>query len=276
MNTAIALAPQGSWGERVIAAFNQRWQELGGALAEHHYYDSAANDFSKLLQDILNLDESEARYKQMRSTLGKRVHFEPHIRDDADFIFVAGSPSLVRQIRPQLQFHHASGLTVYSTSSIYSGRPDPRADIDLEGIIFPDIPWLLLYEGEQDPLAREQLDELFPSAAANPRLYAMGADVYTLLTRAELLLGGGRLEVEGRTGILRNDGQNHILRQLVWAQFEQGIPKVLGYIKAPPSPVLEPAPSQQRRIPTIKQPAAREGGREPPFMPSLRVPRIEL
>lgn len=250
LETAIALAPQGEWGERVIQAFRERWRELGGELPESQFYDTAVNDFSEILQGILNLDESEARLKEMRATLGKRVHFEPRIRGDADFIFVAGSPKLVRQIRPQLQFHHASHLPVYSTSHAYSGRPDARADIDLEGVTFPDIPWLLLYEGQQDPLAREELDELFPSALDHPRLYAMGADVYEILRRAEQLIGGGVLEIDGRTGILRNNADNRILRRLVWARFEQGIPKVLGYSTPPSEPPrsLPPInPERERR-----------------------------
>lgn len=225
---AVILSPQGEWGQRLAAAFSERWERLGGVVPEHYPYDPAMHDFSAPLRDFLKLPESEARQRQMQSILGKRVGFTPRVRGDADFIFLVAQPVLARQLRPQLQFHHAGHLPIYATSHLYSGHPNPTQDVDLEGVIFPDIPWLLLHAGTEDPITHERLEELFPeSAARHPRLYAMGQDLYPLLRRSSELLGRGELRLQGQSGMLYRDANNRIRRGLIWAQFRQGVPRVL-------------------------------------------------
>lgn len=226
---AVAFTPSGDWGNRVLDAFRNRWERLGGSLVEQQRYNNRDSDFSDAIQALLNLDESRGRRSQLQRTLGTRLEFEPRRRADADFIFLAANPTKGRQIRPQFQFHHASDLPIYATSSIYTGAPNPDADQDLEGVRFPDLPWLLLTEGET-PLARDNLARTLP-ASEGPlrRLYAMGIDSFRLLPHLGRLQSSTQESLDGKTGNLYLDSIRQVHRQLVWAEMVKGAPHTLGY-----------------------------------------------
>lgn len=226
---AVTFTPKGDWGERVLQAFRNRWERLGGTLSEQQRYDADANDFSDPIQALLNLDESRARRNRLQRLFGQNLEFEPRRREDADFIFLAASHLKARQIRPQFQFHHAADIPIYATSSIYSGIPTPDEDQDLEGIKFPDIPWLLMNEGDS-PLARDNLARILPdSQGTYRRLYAMGIDSFRLLPHLGRLQSSPRETIDGKTGNLYLDSIRQIHRQLVWAEMDRGIPKAIGY-----------------------------------------------
>jgi outer membrane PBP1 activator LpoA protein len=226
---AVVLTPGGNWGDRVFAAFANRWERLGGLLAEHQSYNAGENDFSDPIQRLLNIDESKERRVAIQRLLGKKVEFEPRRRQDADFIFLAANAQKARQIRPQLQFHHASGMPTYTTSHIYAGNPATGAEPDLEGLKFPDIPWLLAEEGDE-PLSQRSLTR----AIGKPderywRLYAMGIDSFHLLPHLARLQTSPRETLDGKTGSLYLDRVNQVHRQLVWAEIRKGVPSVIGY-----------------------------------------------
>ncbi len=226
---AIALTPQGEWGERVFDSFRNRWISLGGKIVERQVYNPVMHDFSVPIQALLNIDESYQRQHSMRNALGRKVEFVPRRRQDADFIFLLAKTTLARQIRPQLQFHHASNLPIYTTSHSYSGVPDPKKDLDLEGIVFPDIPWLLADEGDQ-PLSRKLMQESLSNRIQDyGRLFAMGIDSYRLMPHLARLKSSSRETLDGKTGILYLDRNNHIHRQLVWAKMKEGNPEIIGY-----------------------------------------------
>ncbi|TVT54536.1 MAG: ABC transporter substrate-binding protein [Sedimenticola thiotaurini] len=226
---AIAFTPKGDWGDRVLNAFRNRWERLGGTLSEQQRYDARDNDFSAAIQSLLNLDESQSRRSRLQQILRQNLEFEPRRREDADFIFLAANPLKARQIRPQFQFHHAADMPIYATSSIYSGSPSPDADQDLDGIKFPDIPWLLMNEGDS-PLSLENLAQTLPgSQGALRRLYAMGIDSFRLLPHLGRLQSSSRETIDGKTGNLYLDSIRQVHRQLVWAEMVKGKPRAIGY-----------------------------------------------
>ncbi len=240
---AIAFTPQGEWGERIFQSFQNRWIGLGGKLAERQVYNEGINDFSASIKSLLNIDESYERRNSMRNALGRKIEFEPYRRKDATFIFLVAKPQLARQIRPQLQFYHASDLPVYTTSNSYAGILDPKRDQDLEGVLFPDIPWLILNEGEK-PLSRQLMQETL--AKKEPyygRLYAMGIDSYRMLPHLSRLKSSSRETLDGKTGILSIEGNNQVHRQLVWARMKQGTPEAIGYAPRLEKPKGYTAPS---------------------------------
>ena len=226
---AIAMIPEGAWGTRVLNAFNEHMTALGGRVSEHQVYDSKLHDFSDQIKTLLNLDESAARKKRLQRTIGRKLKFKPSRRKDADFIFLAANTVLARQIRPQLQFHHAGDMAIYSTSRVFSGNINPSADQDLNGIRFPEAPWLL--NKDSGPLSRQAVAQLFPASQRQyPRLYAMGIDSYNLLPQLERLNNGKLNETtEGKTGKLYMDQFGLIHRQMLWAEIANGKPNIIGY-----------------------------------------------
>src|SRR6187399_1760536 len=53
--------------------------------------------------------------------------------------------SPARQMRPQLRFHLAGDIPTYTLGDAYD--PHPTANQEIDGVMFPDMPWMLGDEG---------------------------------------------------------------------------------------------------------------------------------
>lgn len=210
-NNALALIPNNQWGQRVGNAFTEHWKQLGGKLLELQAYDPDEEDYSLLIQRLLNLDEGQSAYSQ-------RLH-------DADVIFLAASPQQARRLIPQLRFYRATDLPVYSSSYVYTGSPDPVRDLDLDGVIFSDIPWVLDKNAQHDP-RYQALAAAYPEKFKRlKRLYALGCDAYRVIPRLNALRQIQDMTFEGATGRLRMDSGRYLRRELIWARFKEGQPQ---------------------------------------------------
>jgi uncharacterized protein len=225
---ALAIIPEGDWGNRTFHAFAEYWQQLGGTVVGVNTYAVNSDDQSSSLRKLLNIDDSEARARALRNTLQTDIKFEAWRRHDADFIFMLAFPRQARQIPPQLKFLYAGDLPIYATSHIFDGRLDRAKDRDLDGVIFTDIPWLLT--PQQFPL-RGKTRELWPETADQyARLYALGRDAYNLIPDLDTLRASPYEEFPGATGRLIINDFNRIRRILLWARFSGGLPRLLPQI----------------------------------------------
>ena len=217
---ALVLVPQGNWGERIYAAFEERWLALGGSISEQRYYPNR-KDYNPDVRALLNVDESQRRFQIMRKVLAQNTEFEPRRREDADWIFMVALPQQARQIKPTLAFNFAADLPVYATSHLYSGEPNPAKDRDLNGVQFCDVPWLL-----QAGSLQQSVEQAIPGGQGSyARLYAMGVDAFRLLPRLkqlEILPGS---QVFGSTGALMLGGDRRIVRRTECTIFENGRPR---------------------------------------------------
>ncbi len=227
LQRVIAIVPDNSWGQRLLAAFTERWQTLGGELLEARSFRSGSADFSTPIQRALNLDGSRQRHRALERLLGRSISFEPRRRQDVDGIFIAAFPREARLLRPQLRFHRASDLPVYSTSHVYSGKPDAVHDRDMDGLMFCDIPWVLDPTGNWSML-RSEINRLWPQRASrHQRLFALGTDAYQVIPWLDTLNTQGFGFYSGATGVLTMDSGRKLHRELVWAQFRRGTPRAL-------------------------------------------------
>lgn len=220
---AIALLPDNELGHRLLSSFSAAVESLGGKIAGHDFYDPAGTNFTDIIQRLLLLDESHARYRALTANLGQTLEFEPTRRPDVDYIFLVASPSSGRLIQPQLRFLYAGDLPTYATSAIY--QPGSSHENDLEGIMFVDAPIAVAPDAPGSEL-RVALAQRWPATAlARIRLYAMGFDAYRLMNAWSQ---GGPVAISGLTGQLQSDPQNRVHRRLAWAQFRDGKPQSLG------------------------------------------------
>lgn len=220
--SALALIPQGQWGERVYHAFEQRWLELGGNISEKRSYPKR-QDYNPDIRALLNVDASLQRFSTIRMFFHDRVQFEPRRRQDADWIFLVALPQQARQIKPTLAFNFADDLPIFATSHIYSGEPNPVKDRDLNGIFYCDVPWLLQHSN-----LRTQVDEALPHGqGAYTRLYALGADAFRLLPQINMLKTTPEHQVFGSTGALRLDDSQRVVRRSQCTTFRNGRPQRL-------------------------------------------------
>ena len=223
---ALVITPDTMWGDRIFNAFSTHWTDLGGRIIEHVKITSDMEDYATPVKQLLNIDKSEERAKQLVATLNRKIYSEPRHRQDADLIFLATTPVIARQLVPQIRFFRADDITTYSISSIYSGIFNPAANSDIDNVIFPDMPWILNPEFEYSPLQQTLNRTRDQDESPYRRLYAFGIDAY------ELIPDLGRLTSQngtykGFTGDLKINSQGFINRSSVWAKFVNGSPKLL-------------------------------------------------
>ncbi len=225
-NNALALIPEGEWGDRMLATFEKNWRQLDGHLLEVQRYNPSKHDFAGPVIDLLNIDNSKQRHRDLEATLGINIKTEARRRQDVDFIFVAAFPQQARQIRPQLKFYYASDVPIYSTSHAFSGETNATLDRDMDGITFCDMPWILDANAGPKPHWQDITHIWKGDAIPLKRLYAMGVDAYRLIGLIPKL-ENSQDYVSAQTGSLYLDGVNRIHRQLLWANFHRGIPRLI-------------------------------------------------
>jgi outer membrane PBP1 activator LpoA protein len=207
----IAILIDGELGNRIGGAFADELSHFGGNILQTERFEATRADFSDTIRGSL----------QVQSVKG-----EPSThRTDVDFVFIAGNASTARLIVSQLKFHYAGDIPVYSTSDSFEPAPDANRDID--GLIFPDMPWMI----SADPVIfqlREAVRAAWPARTARrDRLYAFGFDAFRL---APLIAGksaGQATELDGMTGTLHIDANNRIRRDLNWVQIKNGVPAAM-------------------------------------------------
>ena len=173
----VALFPRNAWGERVYEAFTDELRAAGVELTSTQFYDPAAKDFSGPLRAALGRFGGAGDRSSKGATAQRDGVAEAEV--GPQFAFLAASAASTRALMPQLRFQMAYELPVYATSDAF--EPSSRAAPDLDGLTFPEMPWIL-YGG----LGAQQLWDVLQadrSAAVRGRLrlYAFGFDAYGLL-----------------------------------------------------------------------------------------------
>jgi len=220
---AVAIVPKGNWGERVLTAFAKNFQKMDGKLVEFQTYNQRQSDYSLPLRRLLNIDDSEVRFVEIKRIVRRRIEFTPRRRKDADFVFMVARPRQARLLQPQLKFHYASDLPIFATSHVYSGRPNRNADRDMDGISFCDMPWIL--QPEQAVRLKSMLSRDTQKFDRYRRLYALGIDAFRLLPELARLAKDQYERFEGQTGNLTMDANRRVRRNLSWAKFKRGLPE---------------------------------------------------
>ncbi len=218
----LMFMPDNAPGKRISTYLTEYWQNQSGSILETQTYNPKETDFSLAIQKLLNLDESEQRYRKIQ-TLLPGVKYRPRRRQDIDAIFLSAYSAEARSINPQLQYFQAGDLPVYAMPNVYSGQVSTLLDADLNKITFCDIPWLF-NQANQGGMGMDALKDTwkqFPSSYL--RLIAMGIDAYNLATQLD------NLELSpyaGATGILSLTTDQRIQRRLTCATFKGGQPEV--------------------------------------------------
>jgi hypothetical protein len=223
----IALFPDNPWGQRVHDAFVQELQATGTVmLMASQYYDAGARDFSGPLRAALG------RYGgagDRSSRPGQSLPSRDAVAEQAtgpQFAFVAATPQAARAIRPQLRFQMTYDLPLYATSDAWD--PSVRAAADMDGMVFPEMPWLL-NGGQGAPELWSVLQEDWAARSRGRlRLFAFGYDAFRLAQQLGSS-GGAAATVDGLTGALELDRTNgRVQRGLQFARVESGKPQAAG------------------------------------------------
>lgn len=120
-----------------------------------------------------------------------------------------------------LQFHRADDLPVLALSRIHDGRNDPKRNADLDGVLFPELPWLLEYSD-----LRKSVDALQDPPELQ-RMHALGSGAYRLAHWLPRMHTNRNLQLYGPTGLLRLDDNGRIQHRMSWATIHNGSPLAL-------------------------------------------------
>lgn len=140
------------------------------------------------------------------------------LRPDAMFLTLKAPQA--RLLSSQLDNAGLVGVPRLASSLILSGG-NLRLDVELDGIEYPELPWLIGLRAdlpEPDALGRQ-----LPSAqGGGARLFAFGLDAWQLAAWLDHLQRDPGARVRGATGELSLDAQGNVQRRPAWAVFSGG------------------------------------------------------
>ena len=253
---AAVFRSAGDWGNRAANAFTRRWEQLGGLVVATGSFPDSIEDYSRIIQRLLEINQSVSREKVLSAQLGTNLEFTPRRRDDIDMMFFAGNARQARLLVPQFRFYQALNLPIYGTSSLFAGDLNPALDADLNGVIFGDMRWMVDIRytnpdeaiqidppastsdaGDGAVVAQESAPEpALPPVRRRPepiakgpysfspldRLYALGMESYYLVPRLGALRDQDWQRYNGQAFNATVDIDGNVVRELDWATFEKG------------------------------------------------------
>lgn len=183
LKRALILVPNSGWGKRLESSFSLAYQSQGGEVVKVIRYPNRASHYRQQVSEVLSAATS------------------------VNMIFMAASPTQARLIHPAIANSSLENKPpIYATSHIYSGRPSPSLDNNLNGIIYTEIPYILATSN---------------SNHRYPRLYALGQDAFLISQNLGKLRQGGTLK--GKTGVISSSNDGRLHRTLKWATFREGV-----------------------------------------------------
>ncbi|WP_217539746.1 penicillin-binding protein activator [Vibrio metschnikovii] len=210
----LILAPQGSYGDRVVEAFNQEWRQYStNKVAVNLFGDK--RQLQRNINNVFGLQASQQNIAQMNSLLGISLESQPRSRRDIDAVYIAAGIADLTLIKPFIEVAinpDTRPPKLFSNSNSNSGG---RQFEDLSGITYSDIP--LLIEAN-NPIAT-QAAELWPRTSnADRRLQALGMDAYQLMLELPQMKAVKGYTISGQTGVLGIDQNCIVQREISWAE----------------------------------------------------------
>jgi outer membrane PBP1 activator LpoA protein len=137
-------------------------------------------------------------------------------------VFLALKAPQARAVVAALRASPAAGAPRGSTSLVLSGGNE-RQDAALDGVEFPELPWLL---GSGAGLLPPSEVKLASARGPSQRLFAFGADAWALVAWYERLWADPSFSLGGATGRLFVDDRGQVQHQPAWAEFSAGRPRL--------------------------------------------------
>jgi uncharacterized protein len=170
---------------RMKSAFADEWNRLGG-------------------KDLVEVAFS----KDPKILAAMRADARAH---GVDAVFLALDAASARTVRPYL-----GAATTYATSRVFRGTGDLSTNLDLKGVHFVDMPWMLM---QQAPEIQVYPRSRKPLSIELERFYALGVDAYRIAQSITREGPHGR-NFAGVTGALTLDAGNIFARLLPQASFD--------------------------------------------------------
>ena len=117
------------------------------------------------------IENSKSRAIQLSRILSTQIEYTPRRREDIDSLILSVSLPKARSLKPALEYNFAESIPVYLASDWKNINYYQDSEIDLEGIILIDFPWMLSTSPERDSSLQRK----------KSRDFAVGYDAYELM-----------------------------------------------------------------------------------------------
>lgn len=223
------LAPESEMGRKLAVSFEQQFNSQGGQVISYEFYPESTHDYSREIKKALGLNDSQVRARRLQTLISTPIKSAPQIRPDIDAIYVIAKPKQARLIKPQLKFYQADDVPVFATSQVLSSNTDTVLNKDLNGIKFSHSGFVI------DPASLQEVLNFDTSLITeHKKFFAFGYDAVSIFPRLEWMQRAAQQKVNGMTGQLSVDANGVVHRELAWAQFVNGQPRLL-----PPIPAIK-------------------------------------
>lgn len=220
-----------AWGERQRDLYNAALAAQGGRLRAAVPFTAGTTDFAASLRALFADRLALVDIPPVDGQVPPSQLASP----GPQALVVIASAADARQIALAVTYVGLRELPAVTTSQVWSGSPNARADADLDGLVFCDSPWSLgrttaAGDGGVLAVARDAAPQLDRQP---PRLLALGADAYRVAAQLRL---GHTVDAlpDGATGALNLDADGAFHRHgLGCARFSGGVPQPLPALNAP-------------------------------------------
>lgn len=221
---SFALAPEDDGyaaAERMLA---RGWRRVVVFGQRDDSSQRARASFRELMQSRGGEILAEVDIPENQGDLSTAINNAKFHSGQAQAIFFALKAPPARILAAQLKTSEFSALPRLATSLILSGGGNARLDAELDGIQFPELPWLLEM-GSGLPEADSLGKQLGTARGASQRLFAFGFDAWKLVGYFDKLNNNPGATINGVTGELGIDSQGIVQRKATWAVFSGGHPR---------------------------------------------------
>jgi hypothetical protein len=219
----LVIASKSNISHRIAESFTTQWQKIRGDVPEIIYVEAGAK-MQVDLKSSLEVTNSEQRIKNIKRHFNQKVKSELRNRRDIDMIYLVANPAQTKLLKPYIDVNtspFSSVIPVFASSLSHSINDDKSDNRDLTGLIFTEIPWLLLSKQQNKSLAHLSND-LWPQRTDSlERIFAMGYDSLLLANKIPLMQQSNYIRHYGQTGILKLDYDNILTRSLIWGQYRK-------------------------------------------------------
>ncbi|ARD40301.1 penicillin-binding protein activator [Edwardsiella ictaluri] len=227
--TPLLLIPRNPLGDRVAKAFATEWQSLGGGSVLRQTFGSCAELRSTINSGTgIRLTGQPVSITPAQPTsvtiagLTIPAPVQPPVASGGgvDAVYIIATPAEITLIKPMIDLANGThnGIGLYASSRSYQAGAGPDFRLEMEGVQFSDIPLL----AGSDPAILQQAPAQYRNDYSLMRLYAMGADAWTLANHFAQLRQIPGFQVQGATGTLSASDNCVIQRKLPWLQYQKG------------------------------------------------------
>ena len=137
-----------------------------------------------------------------------------------DAAYIVATPQEIAFIKPMIAMRNGSqsGATLYASSRSAQGTAGPDFRLEMDGLQYSEIPML----AGSNPALMQQALSAVRNDYSLARLYAMGADAWSLANHFTQMRQTPGFELNGNTGDLTANQDCVINRKLSWLKYQQG------------------------------------------------------